>query len=231
MIRRRWPALVLLGGVAACAALAIAALSEPGALDGSDGVLPLAVALVLLGYVVVAVIAVRDPASGQARGVAFGLAAGLMWLVEIAAGGPIFLSRVAEVAVGATFALAAVATTVVAGVWAARHASAGVGLWTATFAGLVSGVVVFIGGVAMTLTFMGRLGSRADYQQQLTHSGLPSMRVFLVQDAVTGYGAHLLINPAIGLLGGVLGWRAFRATEHLPRTAKRDHRKNGTSQA
>jgi hypothetical protein len=222
MLRSRWPGLLLLAGVGAGAAVAVAALWEPSALAGDGVQVVSAVALVLTGYVVVAPIALHSPSKAQARGVVFGLAAGAMWLVEIAAGGPVLLPRGFEVAIGAAFALAAVATTMVAGVWAAHDSGSGAGLWTGSFAGLVSGLVVFTGGVLMTLSFMERLGARADYQHQLAHSGLPSMRAFLVQDGLTGYGAHLLINPAIGLLGGVLGWLLARDSRRVPAEGEGD---------
>jgi hypothetical protein len=48
------------------------------------------------------------------------------------------------------------------------------------------------------------------------------MRAFLVQDGLTGYGAHLLINPAIGLLGGVLGWLLARDSRRVPAEGEGD---------
>jgi hypothetical protein len=206
---------LFLAGVGVCAALAGDAAREPGALDGPGVLLAPAVALVLIGYVVVVLMTRRAPSAARARGATFGVAAGVLWLVEIAAGGPILLPKALEQALGGSFALAAVVTTLAAGVWAARDAG-DAALVTGLLAGLISGLVVFIGGIGMTLLLMERLGSRADYQRQLAQSGLPGMRAFLVQDALTGYGAHLLINPALGLLGGLLGWLTVRGIARVP---------------
>jgi hypothetical protein len=217
----RWPlALLLVGTVLAGVVLAAAVAAEPDAVGSGGRVLPPALVLVLFGYAAVAVTGLRAPTPGQEWGAVFGVVAGVLWLVEITAGGPVFLPRGWEVAVGGAFAATAAVTTVAAAVWAATRAGALAGMQTGLVAGLVSGLIVFIGGVTMTLLFVDRLGERADYQRELARSHMSGMHAFLVQDALTGYGAHLLINPVLGLFGAVLGWLAVAG-------AVRGHRADG----
>jgi len=203
----RWPARLLLSGVALVVAItAIALAAEPQALrtPGAVLLLPAMVVLVAL-YAVTGVVALRHPGPGDTLGAAFGLAAGAMWCVEIFGGGPARLSRPAEVAVGLTFSLAAVGFSLAAGPIASRrHRTWRAAVRAGTFAGLVSGVVVFIFGVGMTLLTLDLLGSRGDYQAQLAHSQAPSMPAFLVQDILAATCAHLVINAVLGLAGAGL---------------------------
>jgi len=211
----RWPAHLLLSGLAMVVAItALALAAEPQALQTPGAiVLPPAVAVLVALYAVVGVAALRHPGRGDAVGATFGLAAGAMWCVEIFGGGPARLSRPAEVAVGLTFSLAAVGFSVAAGPIAAlRHRTWRAAVRAGTFAGLVSGVVVFVFGVGMTLLTLDLLGSRGDYQAQLARSQAPSMPAFLVQDILAATCAHLVINAVLGLGGAGLATLRSAAT-------------------
>jgi hypothetical protein len=178
--------LVLVGSSTAAVVLAVASAAQPRAVGGSGALLPPVIGFVLLAYAAVAVHGLLVPGAGGTSGAALGGIAGVLWLAEVTAGGPVFLPHGWEVAVGAAFAATAVVTTVAAGVRAARIVGGPAGLRAGLYAGLVSGLMVFVGGMAMTLMFLDRLGTRADYQRQLAHSHLPGMGAFLVQDALTG---------------------------------------------
>lgn len=204
---RRWPAAVVAGALVVAAGLtwyAIAAhpdaLRTPGA-----SYLPLGLGIVFFGYAVVTVVFLRRPRPGMASGMWFGAVAGLLWSTEITGGGLAMLARPAEVAVGATTSLAAVATTLTAGVTGAVRGGRRTGLTVGVWAGLVSALVVYLYALPMTLLNLDLLGTRADYQQQFVTSHAPTMAAFLVQDALTGYGAHLIINPVLGLVGAAIG--------------------------
>jgi hypothetical protein len=141
-----------------------------------------------------------------------GLAAAVAWSMEIWVGGPAKLDRPVEQALGATFALLAVAVTVAAGIVAGlRTRSPRAAMRAGLFAGLVSGVTVFCFAVVMTLTNLTVLASRDDCRHQFaaSHSHPPDMATFLVGDILATGIAHLVINLVLGLIGGGLG--AFAA--------------------
>jgi hypothetical protein len=186
-------------------AAAAALLIEPASLRTPWAfLLPPAIAGLVGGYSAI-VIAIRRASAGDATGLWCGLIAGALWSVEIFGGGPAKLSRPAEVAVGATFSLAAVAVTVAAGLIAlGRHRTRKAAWRAGLYTGLLSGAFVFIFGVVMTLTTLGPLGSRSDYQQQYATSGAPSMSAFLVQDILTATCSHLIINLFLGVVGAGL---------------------------
>src|SRR5262249_37435455 len=92
--RHRWPlALLLVGTVGAGVVLAAAVSIEPDAVDSGGRLLPPTLVLVLFLYAVVGVTGLRAPTPGQDWGAVFGVVAGVLWLVEIAAGGPVLLPR------------------------------------------------------------------------------------------------------------------------------------------
>jgi hypothetical protein len=204
----RWPALAVLTGTAAVVALVVYALWRyPHSLDD-----PKAPAyLTLLGGLIVhyaglAGWAARRPHAGQALGVVFGLTAGLMWAIEIWAGGPAKFTGATEKAVGAVFALLAVAVTIAAGpVAAARLRSPGGALRCGVFAGLASGALVLLFGVVMTLSTLDTLASRTDYQREFATSHAADIHTYLVSDILAATTAHLAINLVLGLVGGGIG--------------------------
>jgi hypothetical protein len=152
--------------------------------------------------------AARRPRPGAVLGTLMGLAAAAFWSGEIWVGGPAKLDGTLEKSLGGSFALVAAAVTVFAGVLSAlRRRDAGAAMRTGLFAGLVSGVAVFCFAVVMTLTNLGVLSTRHDYQQQFAtgHSHAPDMATFLVGDILAAGIAHLVINLILGLIGGGLG--------------------------
>jgi hypothetical protein len=193
-------ALVLLLVVSAAALLV-----EPASLRTPWAWLIPPVLVVLIGGYGALVVAVRPPSAGDAVGVWCGLLAGGCWCVEIFGGGPAKFSRPVEVAVGAAFSLAATAITVAAGpIAVARERTRAAGVHAGVYAGLVSAVVVFLFAVPMTLSTLGLLSTRSDYQHQYATSGAPSMRAFLVQDILAAMCSHLVINLMLGLIGAGL---------------------------
>jgi hypothetical protein len=207
MASRSWPGWTVLIGAGSTAAVAAVSLAvHPDALRTPGGAyLPIVLGCGLAGYGLIAVSLLRHPRDGDLDGVWLGVAAGLMWCAEITGGGPLLLSRAAEVANGATFSVAALVTTVAAGIVSGALRGPQTGLRAGLVAGLISGEVVMLFAVPMTLVFLDRIGARADYREQVMTSHAPNMPAFLVQDALSGYGAHLLINPLLGLIGAGAG--------------------------
>jgi hypothetical protein len=226
MVSRSWPGWAVLAGAGLAVGVAwVAVAAHPDALNTPGAAyVPIVLTCVLAGYGLVAVGLLRRPREGDVAGTWLGIAAGLMWCAEIAGGGPLLLSRSAEVANGATFSIAALVTTIAAGVMLGVRHGPRASLRAGLVAGLVSGEVVMLFAVPMTLLFLSRLGTRADYQGEFVTSHAPNMPAFLVQDALTGYGAHLLINPMLGLIGSGLGAvvglaaRSRRAAADTPTT-------------
>jgi hypothetical protein len=183
-----------------------AVVARPGSLRTPGAViLLLGLAALFVGYAAFVVVWWRRSDVAARSGACLGLAAGVLWLGEIAGGGPLLLDRRTEVINGAFFSLAAVAVTLSAGLISPRENTPRARLTAGLFAGVVSGQVVFVCATAMTLLTLPTLAGRPDYQQQFAHSGAPDIEAFLVHDALAGYGAHLVINPALGLVGVVIG--------------------------
>lgn len=208
----RWPGLLLIAGLLLVVASATASLLlVPGSLRTPGAApIPFAIAALVACYAVVWITVLRRPAPGDADGATLGLLAALMWSIEIFAGGPARLPYPVEQAVGGTFVLAATLCTLAAGpVTAVRRQSPSATLRAGIYAGLISGVFVFVFAVPMTLATLDILGSRSDYKAQLSHSGAPTMHAFLVQDILTGAGAHLIINALLGLIGAAAAVAVF----------------------
>ena len=207
-LKARIPAVAVLAGVAmATAVIIVSTVRYPGIfrLPGASIDLTLTVVM-LLAYTGCGVWALRHPASGYRTGLIWGAAAGAMWSAEIWSGGPARLGYPAEQALGATFELLAVAATITAGVRTGIQARRAVTSWQAgLFSGLVSGVIVYVFAVIMTLSTLPILASRSDYQAQFAHSHAPSMTIFLVGDILGAVAAHLVINLILGLIGGGIG--------------------------
>jgi hypothetical protein len=206
----RWPAWSLLIGVGAVVALAVFSLARYPA-NLRDPAAPLnliALGAMVACYLGLAGWALRRPGAGHVLGTLMGLAAAVAWSAEIWAGGPARLDRSMEQALGATFALLAVALTVAAGIAAGlRMRSSGVAVRAGLFAGLVSGVTVFCFAVVMTLMNLDVLATRDDYRHQFatSHSHPADIATFLVGDILTAGIAHLAINLVLGLIGAGLG--------------------------
>jgi hypothetical protein len=205
-----WPGWAVLAGVGAIAGLvAFSLLRYPGNLDDPGApVFLVGLGALVAVYLGLGVVAARWARPGPAFGALFGVAAATCWAVEIWAGGPARLSHSGEAAVGGTFALLAVVVTVAAGVWSGRRGrDPATAMRAGLFAGLASGVLVFCFAVLMTLTNLGVLGARPEYQQQFAtgRSHAPDMATFLVGDILAAGIAHLLINLVLGLAGGGLG--------------------------
>lgn len=206
----RWPAWSLLAGVGTVGALVVFTLVRyPGNLHDPGAAVYLAAFCTMFAlYLGLAGLATRRPRPGPALGMLVGLAAAASWSVEIWAGGPAKLDAAVESAVGGSFALLAVAVTISAGVLSGlRWRDTGAAMRAGLFAGLVSGVAVFCFAVVMTLTNLGVLGTRDDYQRQFAtgHSHAPDMATFLVGDILAAGISHLVINLVLGLIGGGLG--------------------------
>ena len=218
----RIPAVAVLTGVAAAAALLIvsclrypAILRLPGAAVVMAGTV-----VALLGYAACGAWALRHPSAGQRTGLAWGTLGAAMWATEVWAGGPAKLSYSAEQVTGLTFLLLAVAATVAAGILAAARIRTARAAWQAgLFSGLVSGVMLYAFGVIMTLSTLPILASRGDYRAQFAHSRAPDIATYLVGDAFAAVTAHLVINLFLGLAGGGLGALIARGARPAPAVA------------
>ena len=221
-LKPRIPGAVVLAGVAAAAVLMIiSSVRYPGIfrLPGAAAVLALT-AVMLLGYAACAVWALWRPSAGQGTGLGWGALGAAMWSAEIWAGGPAKLSYSAEQVAGLTFLLLALAATVTAGIVAAARVRTARAAWQAgLFSGLVSGIVVYLFGVIMTLSTLPILASRSDYRAQFAHSHAPNIATFLVGDILAAVSAHLIINLVLGMIGGGLGALIARSFRPAPATA------------
>ena len=204
----RWPGLLVLLTSAVVGVLVVFTLwRHPGVLH--DPAAPVFLALlvaVMAVYVGCAGWSLRHPRPGGSTGVAIGTVAGAMWSVEIWAGGPAELSRTEEQAIGGTFVLLAVASTLAAGIRVGLQDRArGSAVRAGLFAGLTSGVVVFLVATTMTLATLPTLASRSDYQRQYASSHAADIGTFLTGDILAAVTAHLVINLGLGMLGAALG--------------------------
>ena len=219
-LARRWPAATLAAlVVVAAATVAVAIIRNPGMLDDPHaGVWAALLVGVFSVYGAAAAKALVHAGSPQqATGCAFGVSAGLLWLGEIWTQAPAGLSPGLERTVPAACAVLAALTTVGAGVvggWMARTRTAAVvtGIW----AGLVSGVVMVIGMVAIQTSNVGLLGARGDYQRELARSGMSDMATYLASDAIAASTTHMIINLGLGLIGAVLGSSIVAASTQSP---------------
>ena len=217
----RWPGLlVLLASAAVGVLVAFTLWRHPGVLH--DPAAPEFLALlatVMVVYVGCAGWSMRHPRPGQSTGVLLGTAAGAMWSVEIWAGGPAKLNHTVEQAIGGTFVLLAVATTLAAGIWVGlRDRDRGTAVRAGLFAGLTSGVVVFLVATTMTLATLPTLASRSDYQQQYARSHAADIDAFLTGDILAAVTAHLVINLGLGMLGAAVG-ALITSRRGVPRTS------------
>lgn len=212
VVKNIWAGVVLAAAtLAAAAAGIIAAVGYPQAVAPTDMVVVLSVSGVLLaadlGYA--ASLARRRAREGLGLGIWFGIAASACWAAEIWAGGPAQLSQAAERATGGSFALAATAITLAAGVVAGSLAARDTRparVWhVGMLAGATSGALVYVFAVTMTLTSQEVLGARSDYLAQFADSHLPTMADFLVNDILSAGAAHLIINLLLGVLGSAIG--------------------------
>jgi hypothetical protein len=215
VVESPYPAWAVLAGTVVIIGIVVLSLvTYPHNLDDRSAPGYLAVLGLLLAlYIGLAVWAIVRPRPGRVIGAICGVVAAMMWMVEIWAGGPAMVSRSTEVALGSTFLLLAVAVTLTAGPLAAgltarrvdRRLVPAIALRAGLFAGLVSGVLVFVAAVALTLSTLDTLARRTDYQQQFVHSGAPDMHTYLVGDILAAVTAHLVINLVLGLIGGGIG--------------------------
>jgi len=204
----RWPGWLVLSASAAVGVLVVFTVWRyPGVLH--DPAAPVFLALlgaVMAVYIGCAGWSVRHPRAGGSSGVLIGTVAGAMWSVEIWAGGPAKFSRTVEQSVGGAFVLLAVASTLAAGICVGlRDDDRGSAVRAGLFAGLSSGVVVFLVATTMTLATLPTLASRSDYQQQYSSSHATDIDTFLTGDILAAVTAHLVINLSLGMLGAALG--------------------------
>jgi hypothetical protein len=214
--RSRLTAVVVLAGILVAAiVVAVALLRYPAVvrLPGAGPVLTVTV-IMLLGYAAGGAWALRHPSPGHGVALAWGTLGGAMWSAEIWCGGPAKLSHSLEQALGALFVLLALAATVTGGIRAAvRFRRAGPAWQAGLFTGLISGLLVYIFAVDMTLGTLPILASRGDYQAQFAHSHAPDIATFLVGDILAAVAAHLVINLVVGLAGAGLGVLIVRAAQ------------------
>ena len=205
--------------VVAAGSVAVAIILNPGMLDDPNAGVWVALLVAVFGvYGAAAARALVHAGSPQqVAGCAFGVGAGLLWLGEIWTQAPAGLSPGLERTVPAVCVVLAVLTTVEAGVvggWVARTRAAAVS--TGVWAGLVSGVVMVIGMVAIQTSNVGLLGARGDYQRELASSGMSDMATYLAADAVAASTTHMIINLGLGLLGAALGLISVAASTQSP---------------
>jgi len=218
-----WPPRAVLAGTGAVALLITVSLAlYPANLRDPAAPAGLAAAAVMLTvYLNLAVRAQRRPGPGRVTGVGFGTAAALLWTGEIWAGGPARLSSASEQLIGGLFYLLAVLVTVAAGVSAGYRGQPGTPGRAGLFAGLASGLLVFVAATVMTLSTLSILATRPDYQHEFAASGDPNISTYLVGDILMAGVAHLAINLLLGLIGGGLGELIARSRRVVPAAVRR----------
>lgn len=209
--------LSLLTGVLLClAVVAYAMLRYPAILTPPGPAIAylLVFALTAAGYGAMALRGTRPatPASAAALryGVRVGLLSGCAWLLEVAAGN-LFGSAEAQRSWVLTLYHGATVTAfglpVLAGALAARHSGEVVsgtvaGLWT----GMVSGLITFLGLMAVTYLFLAVLRRDPDSLLEFQRSHAADLSTFLVGDSLAGAINHLwLVGPLLGTAAGTLG--------------------------
>jgi len=191
--------------VPATALIAIAAVPHVLTAPSSAKLIPIGIAALTAVYAGAFAVLWRRPARSDWLGIRIGILAGVLWSIEIYVGGPARVSYDVEQAIGGTMAAAAAILTLAAGPLVRRHrASPRATLAAGAYAGLTSGVFLFVFATLMTLLTLGALAGRSDYRHQFTTSGARTIHAFLIQDILTGASAHLVLNPLLGLVGSGL---------------------------
>ena len=204
----------LLTGVLLClAVVAYGLLRYPAILTPPGPAIAylLVFAFTAAGYGAMALRGTR-PASGAALryGVRVGLLTGCAWLLEVAAGnlfGSAGAHRSWVLALYYGTTVTAFGLPVVAGALAARHsgevASGTIaGLW----AGMVSGLITFLGLMVVTYLFLAVLRQDPDNLLEFQRSHAADLSAFLVGDSLAGAINHLwLVGPLLGTAAGTLG--------------------------
>jgi hypothetical protein len=155
----------------------------------------------------------------------FGLLIGAMWTGEILFGnlGDTYLlgnfrtvhSHAFHLLVW-SFIYAALVFTALSGLYTAyRTGNTLEGLQVAVWSVLISGLVVFVAGMGMTVLFLGVLRQSPSNLAEFARSGDQSISHFIFMDSLGGALNHLWIGPGLGLLLGTIG--AFLGKVFHPR--------------
>jgi hypothetical protein len=108
--------------------------------------------------------------------------------------------------IGWSFVSTAVAFTALAGLAAAyRIGEFGKAVFISVCSGLISGVFVLIGGIAMEIAFHNALLQSPSVLSEFATSGQTDLSQFMYGDALVAGVAHVLIGPALGITVGAVG--------------------------
>ena len=100
----------------------------------------------------------------------------------------------------------AVALTALAGLVAAYQiGDFGKAVFASVCSGLVSGLIVLVGLMAMEVVFHNALRQSPSVLAEFATSGDSNLDLFMYWDALVGGIAHVLIGPALGITVGAVG--------------------------
>lgn len=145
----------------------------------------------------------------------FGLLIGIAWMGEVPFGnlGDTALLEnfrtyhsQAYRAISLSFIGSAVGFTALTGLIAAyRIGGFGKAVFASVCSGLVSGVIVFTGGMAMEVVFHNALRQSPSVLSDFARSGQTDLSLSMYGDAFVGGSAHVLIGPALEVTVGAMG--------------------------
>ena len=147
-----------------------------------------------------------DAAFALGNGAIFGLLVAAMWMIEIVAGNILdtSITWVRLLYYGATFAVLVItlAAGIIGGQRSGRFTTGALlGAWS----GLVSGLLVFLFGMAMGVLAQPALQQDSQTIAQFQRSGAPDLTTYLVSDWLVALTNHLWIGPLLGVVLGSIG--------------------------
>jgi hypothetical protein len=99
--------------------------------------------------------------------------------------------------IGWSFIAGAIALSALACFFAAyRRGGFGKAVFASVYSGLISGVIVFAGGMTMEVVFHSALRQSPSVLSEFATSGGTNLNLFMYWDALVGGLAHALIGPA-----------------------------------
>lgn len=155
-------------------------------------------------------------------GVRWGLAVGVLWMIEVFAGNATITPLLLPFYFGAALA-AYLLPAILGGLVAHRTGSVAAAVRTCVWCGLVSGLITACWLLLLTYLLLALGVSQHDAQniQEFHRSHAPDLTSFIIGDTLLGATNHLwLIGPGLGALVGVVGATIGRRTPGSARSTR-----------